>query len=91
MWLHHYLLEDKPLRRCPECYGDLTEEGGVDVTLCSDSGHNWVEPARLGLDGFLIDCPDAEDGLHSCTECGHCGEMLSNMEGVAEIIVEGRW
>ena len=74
----------KPLKRCPECEGDLTAEYGIDIEF-TDGSRNWELSSQLEADGHLADANGlVAQGYHSATRCGHCGEMLINMQGVDE-------
>jgi hypothetical protein len=81
--------DDKPLTSCPECGGDLTAEGGIDLDLVIAGRPMEGIPTRLDSDGGLVDVDwQVATGHHGATNCGHCGEMLINMEGAVEICEE---
>ena len=80
--------QNRPLRKCPGCKNHLDREVG-DVNIHLTNGKAcWETQSVLGA-GTLFD-PDGEveEGLHSHTSCGHCGEMLIIFDEVTE---EGSW
>lgn len=84
-----YLYQDDnggPLKSCPACGHDLTQEDGVDITL-SIGGRVFDVESRLDENGKLIDTDDnaVAAGFHSATLCGGCGDMLCD---IAEEIQE---
>ena len=82
---YRYTLDGKPLLDCPECDADLTAPGGIDLQL-SISGVTASVPSSLDDEGFLLDTEDnaVDNGYHSATCCGGCGDMLVDMEGIVE-------
>lgn len=67
--------EAGPLRACPDCGADLTEEDAITVELVfGGMTLSWLES-----DGTLAD-PEGVvlAGLHDCTCCTGCGHRLSS-------------
>jgi hypothetical protein len=64
----------QPVKMCPECGEDFTEEGGITLELSDGVGSQWEVPARLDGDGFIID--PGQVGQHSATFCGCCNALL---------------
>ena len=73
-----------PLAACPGCGGDLTVSGGINLVV-SVGGRVLDLESRLDSFGRLEDVDDqVATGHHSGTCCGHCGELLINLENVIE-------
>jgi hypothetical protein len=87
-YVYKYLdAEGKPLRACPGCGcgADLTVDGAVLIYLC-DETREWTARSRLDADGILDDpTGEVERGRHSHTDCGLCGKMLVDLDGVEEL------
>jgi hypothetical protein len=65
---------------CPNCGADLTQADQVRMIL-SMGGQLVSIMTRLGADGLLIDVDRSiANGYHSDTECGMCGERLTDHE-----------
>jgi hypothetical protein len=74
----------KPILECPECGTRWDVPHGITLTI-SVNGMLNDHDTMLDADGTLVDVDNAvENGYHSHTSCGDCGEMLINMPTVVE-------
>lgn len=71
----------QPLIACPNCGKDLTISGGILLELVI-AGKTVETRTWLDGEGRLQDTEDkaVENGYHSETRCGHCGESLLHRE-----------
>jgi hypothetical protein len=57
-YAYRYLdAEGDPLKECPGCGHDLTEDDGISISL-SVSDHVFSVSSRLDAEGNLVDTPD---------------------------------
>lgn len=79
-YMYRYTTDDTglPLRECPVCQHDLTEDTGIEIEFFDDGIGNWTEDSCLLKDGTMVD-PHGHvaDGKHSQTKCGACGIQLT--------------
>jgi len=78
---YRYMHEGQPLTHCPQCSSLLTNNNGdIDIDLSTAGSVVWTVQSYLE-NGWLVDPTGAiMSGFHNCTRCGHCGEMLINMD-----------
>jgi hypothetical protein len=68
------------IKKCPECRHDLAQTGGVEIEITDGYGNREI-PSRLDETGTVVDVDGViENGLHSDTLCGKCGEPLNEYE-----------
>lgn len=74
-----------PIRECPMC--DCCWVGAPGLKLNCILGDDKIAvDTVLDDDGVIEDVNNMiASGFHSHTECGGCGEMLINMDGVIEV------
>jgi hypothetical protein len=80
----HYRYETgsgEPLLACPSCSKSLTVDNGIALELVVD-GKAVTVATRLDKEGRLVDTEDnaVANGFHSETQCGSCGEALTEWE-----------